>query len=136
MLELIKEELDFTNSLLDHRHKNPGNFFIQPLKSDLWHAISSAGKLNLINNHRLLNRIASAYYLVDTVKKIEEQGYKAMRGATVSFSNGKTASQMLWEDARGFDKLLSDSIQEAKKEIDQELNKETSENIKTNIRGK
>lgn len=129
LLELLREELDFTESLLNHRHQNPGNLFIQPLKSDLWHAISSAGKLNLISNHRLLNRIASVYYVVDVVKKIEEQGYKATRGATVSFSNGKTAAQILWEDARGFDQLLSDSIKEAIKEIDEELNNKPNEGI-------
>jgi hypothetical protein len=68
-----------------------------------------------------LNRIASAYYAVDIVKKIEEQCYKATRGATVSFSNGKTAAQILWEDARGLDQILSDNIKGAIKEIDEEL---------------
>ena len=89
LLELLRGELDFTGDLLNHRKQNSDNSFIQPLKSNLWRAVSSAGKLNLISNHRLLNRIASAYYAVDIVKKIEEQCYKATRGATVSFSNGK-----------------------------------------------
>jgi len=123
LLELIKEELSFTNSLLEQRKANPSNLFVQPLKSDLWAAISAAGKLNLIGSHRLLNRIASAYYVINVVRKIEEQGYIASKSATVTFSNGKNATQLLWEDARQFDKLLSDSIREALNDIDADLSK-------------
>lgn len=123
LLELIKEELSFTNSLLEQRKANPNNLFVQPLKSDLWAAISAAGKLNLIGSHRLLNRIASAYYVINVVRKIEEQGYIASKSATVTFSNGKNATQLLWEDARQFDKLLSDSIREALNDIDADLSK-------------
>ena len=121
LLELLKEELDFTKSLLVHRIGNLTNLPIQPLKSDLWQAVTAAGKLNLITNHRLLNRIASAYYVIDVVKDIEAQVYKAARGATVTFGNGTTATQMLIQDARGFDQLLSDSIIEARRDIDDEL---------------
>lgn len=121
LLELLIEELNFTNSLLEHRKGNTTSLPIQPLKSDLWAAITAAGKLNVITNHRLLNRIASAYYVINVVRNIEVQAYKAARGATVSFGNGKTATQALIEDARGFDQLLSDSISEALREIDEEM---------------
>ena len=43
LLELIKEELDFTNSFHVHRKANKNLISIQPLKSDLWHAITKAG---------------------------------------------------------------------------------------------
>ena len=123
LLELIREELSFTNSQLGHRQGNITNLPIQPLKSDLWAAISAAGKLNLISSHRLLNRIASAYYVIDVVRRIEEQGYLAARSATVTFPGGMTGTQLLLQDARGFDQLLSDSIKEALREIDEELSK-------------
>ncbi|SRR5712691_249341 len=125
LLELLREELSFTNSLLVPRHGNVANLPIQPLKSDLWSAVSAAGKLNLIGNHRLLNRIASAYYVINVVRKIEEQVFISARSATVTFPDGRTGTQQLLQDARGFDQLLSDSIREALREIDEELSKKT-----------
>lgn len=123
LLELLREELSFTDSLLGHRKGNLANLPIHPLKSDLWAATSAAGKLNLIGSHRLLNRIASAYYVINVVRRIEEQAYISSRSATVSFRGGKTGTQLLLEDARGFDQLLSDSIKEALREIDEEVAK-------------
>lgn len=123
LLELLREELSFTNSFLEHRSGNPAYFPIQPLKSDLWAAVSAAGKLNLISSHRLLNRIASAYYVVNVVRRIEEQAYISYRSATVTFGGGKTGTQLLLEDARQFDRLLSESIKAALKEIDEEVAK-------------
>lgn len=125
LLELLREELLFTNSLLEPRKGNITNLPIQPLKSDLWAAISAAGKLDLISNHRLLNRIASAYYVINVVRRIEERVYISARGATVTFPDGRTGTQVLLQDARGFDQLLSDSIKEAVREIDEELSKKT-----------
>ena len=125
LLELLREELSFTNSLLAPRRGNITNLPIQPLKSDLWAAISSAGKLNLISNHRLLNRIASAYYIINVVRRIEDQVYISARSATVTFPDGRTGTQLLLQDARGFDQLLSDSINEALREIDEEFSKKT-----------
>ena len=86
----------------------------------MWGAITAAGQLNLISSHRLLNTITSAYYVINFVKNIEEQAYRALRSATVKFG-GKTAAQLLIEDARGFDALLSESISEAVGEIDKVL---------------
>lgn len=123
LLDLIKEELNFTNSSHEARKGVTDSLPFQPLKSDLWGAITTAGKLNLISNHKLLNRITSAYYVINVVRNIEEQAYRASRSATVSFSDGKTATQVLIEDARNFDTLLSDSISEALREIDEELSK-------------
>lgn len=123
LLELLREELSFTDSLFAYRKGSFLNLPVQPLKSDLWAAASAAGKLNLINNHRLLNRITSAYYVINLVRRIEEQAYISSRSATVSFSGGKTGTQLLTEDARQFDKLLSDSIREALREIDEEVKK-------------
>lgn len=123
LLELLREELSFTNSFLEHRKGNPTYLPIQPLKSDLWIATSAAGKLNLISSPRLLNRIASAYYVVNVVKRIEEQAYISSRSATVSFGDGKTGTQLLLEDARQFDQLLLESIKTALKEIDEEVEK-------------
>jgi hypothetical protein len=125
LLELLREELSFTNSLLGTRLGNITNLPIQPLKSDLWAAISSAGKLNLIGNHRLLNRIASAYYVINVVRKIEEQVFISARSAIVTFPDGRTSTQRLLDDAHGFNQLLSDSIREAMREIDEERSKKT-----------
>lgn len=120
LLEIIREELTFSLSGLARRQANPGAIEVQPLKSDLWAAVSAAGKLNLIENHRLLNRITSAYYVINVVRRIEEQAYKALRGPTVTFSNGQTAIQLIWSDARRFDGLLNASLVEAIGDIDTE----------------
>jgi hypothetical protein len=115
-LELLKEELEFDRKGLALR--KPDTVEIQPLKSDLWVSAAAAGKLNLIRSHRLLNRIASAYYVIDVVRGIEKQAYVALRSATVTFGNGQTALQQTWADARRFDQLLYDSISEAIRDID------------------
>ena len=112
LLRLIKEELEVCQSMIEERNANPATLPIQPLKSDLWHALSNSGKLQLISNHSLLNDIASMYYLVDLVRNIEAMAYRAARSATVSFGGGKTATQLLFEDARRFDNLLSTSFEE------------------------
>ncbi|HEY9136478.1 MAG TPA: hypothetical protein VIM85_11890 [Pseudomonadales bacterium] len=124
ILELIREELSFSNTHHKRRKGVVGSPPVQPLKSDLWSAFTAAGKLNLIRNHRLLNRIASAYYVINIVKSIEDQAYRASRGVTVTFSNGKTSAQFLMGDARKLDALLSDSIQEAISDIDEELSQD------------
>jgi hypothetical protein len=121
LLELLKEELQFSLNGLARRQLSPGIVEIQPLKSELWAASAAAGKLNHIRSHRLLNRIASAYYVVNAVRDIERQAYIALRGATVTFSNGQTALQQVWADARRFDTLLEESIREAQREIDEAL---------------
>ncbi len=119
LLELLKEELQFSLNGLDRR---AAEFIeIQPLKSDLWGAIASSGKVNLIRSHRLLNRIASAYYVVDIVRDIERRAYIALRGPTVTFNNGQTALQQIWADARRFDGLLRASIEEAILDIDADM---------------
>lgn len=125
LLELLREELSFTDSLFCERKNSFLTLPIQPLKSDLWAAASAAGKLNFISSHRLLNRITSAYYVINVVRNIEKQAYISSRRASVSVGGGKTGAQLLLEDARKFDQLLSDSIKEALREIDEELVKQT-----------
>ena len=112
LLRLIKEELEVCQSMIETRANNPENLFVQPLKSDLWHEASKSGKLSLISNHSLLNDIASMYYLIDMVKNIELQGYKAARSATVTFGGGRTATEILFKDARSFDDLLKTNFKE------------------------
>jgi len=123
LLELLREELAFCSNGLSLRREHPHTIQIQPLKSDLWSAISAAGKLNLIQNHRLLNRIASAYYIINIVRRVEEHAYRALRSATVRFDGGGTAVELLLEDARRFDELLDSSIREAVNDIDAETGK-------------
>ena len=99
LLKLLKQELLFTNSLLQLRRANPINFRVHPLKSNLWVAVSSAGTLNLISDYNVLDRIVAAYHLINVVRGIEKQGYKASRSANVTLHDGKTVTQTLWEDA-------------------------------------
>lgn len=121
LLCLIKEELSFARESLDPRIGKNNVLTLQPLKSDLWSAIISAGKLNLINNHKLLNRLTSAYYVINMVKKFEEQAYKAARSAAVTYGGGITATELLIEDARRFDTLITESIDEALNDIYSEI---------------
>ncbi len=118
-LSLIKEELDFSLSSLFLKGKkgNTTTLTIQPLKSDLWDAMSSSTDIQRIEEPDLLNRIVSAYYALKIVKSIEEQAYKALQGATVTFTmpdgTVKNGAQLLLEDARGFDSLFESNLKEA-----------------------
>lgn len=122
LLDLLKEELIFTNDLLQSRIQRPTDFALQPLKSALWEAVSG-GKVNLTQNHRLLNRMASAYYVINLVRRIEEQAYHSLRVFAMRSFDGKGAWEMVWRDARMFDVLLSESIREALREIEEEQKK-------------
>lgn len=121
LLVLLKEEIELCQSMLETRKENPERLYTQPFKSDLWHAVSAAGKLNLIQEPGLLNDLSAVYYLIDMVRKIEEQGYNAARSATVSFSGGGTATENLWRDARSFDELLTQGLEGALSSIDEDL---------------
>lgn len=121
LLKLLNDELETCKADLEIRKENPKNLYIQPFKSDLWHAISAAGQLNLINNSGVLNEISDAYYIIDTVRRIEEQGYKASRSATVSFGGGGTATEILLQDARRFDEAMQESIESALSAVQEEI---------------
>ena len=126
-LSLIREELNFSlNSLfLKGKKGNTQTLTTQPLKSDLWDAMSNSSGIQRIEEPDLLNRIVSAYYVLKIVKSIEEQAYKVLRGVTVTFtmSDGtvKNGAQLLLEDARGFDNLFESSMSEALRMIDERL---------------
>ncbi|BCO32034.1 hypothetical protein TspCOW1_21370 [Thiohalobacter sp. COW1] len=121
LLKLIKDELEQAKTDHETRKGNPSILAVRPLRNDLWNAAISAGKLNLIRSHKLLNKIASAYYAINVVRSIEERAHHAARGVTVTFGDGKTSTHLLLEDARMFDGMLSDSIEEALNAIDDEL---------------
>lgn len=129
LLQLIKEELYFShNSLfLKGKRGNKASVTIQPLKSDLWDSLISSEETKYIEEPSLLNRIASAYYVLKIVKNIEEQAYIALRTSAIRFTlpdgTRKNAAQLLLEDARTFDHLFENSIQEALKMIDKRLKK-------------
>lgn len=123
ILLLIKEELDFSyNSLfLKGKKGNKTTMVIQPLKSDLWDAFVAGEELKYIEDPNLLNRIASAYYILKLVKDIEKQAYIALRTSAIIFTNDKgvkqNAAQLLLQDARSFDTLFEYSIKKASKMI-------------------
>lgn len=127
MLTLIKEELNFSLSSLFLKGKkgNKKTLITQPLKSDLWDAMSSSSDIQCIEEPDLLNRIVSAYYALKIVKSIEEQAYRAIRGITVTFTmpdgTVKNNAQFLLEDAREFDGLFESSMNEALSMIDKRL---------------
>lgn len=129
LLQLIREELDFSykSLFLAGKKGNKTSMTIQPLKSDLWNSLISSEETKYIEEPSLLNRITSAYYVLNVIKKIEEQAYIALRTSAVSFTspNGtkKGAAQLLIEDARTFDELFENSVLEAIKMIDERLKK-------------
>lgn len=129
LLGLIKEELGFSyNSLfLKGKKGNKTSVTIQPLKSDLWDSLTFSEETKYIDDPNVLNRIASAYYVLKIVKNIEEQAYVALRTSAIKFtlSDGtkKNSAQLLLEDARVFDSLFEGSIKEALKMIDERLTK-------------
>jgi hypothetical protein len=127
ILKLVQEELDFSlNSLfLPTRKGNLNTLNKQPLKSDLWNAFIAGEEIKFIENPKLLNRIVSAYYVLNIVRNIEMQAYKALRFATVYSKqpdgSEKTSAQLLIEDARYFDELFEVSLNEALKMINERL---------------
>ena len=117
LLLLVKEELLFDQDRLSDRMGNVLDLPLHPFKVDLWTALSDSGEIKYIASRQLLNRITSAYHIVRIVKNIENQCYKASRGATVRFGD-KTAAQLLLADARTFDKQNGDNLKFAVNEID------------------
>lgn len=130
MLRLVKEELEFSykSIFLAFRKGNFEAVNIQQFKSDLWDSFVASGDLKYINDPLLLNRIASAYYVLKIVKNIENQAYLAQRTIAIRFtrSDGTQAgaAAMLLHDARWFDALFEDSVKEALKSIDVRLNQQ------------
>lgn len=122
VLSLIREELEFNLSRLEDRQKDATKLPTHPFKVDLWNTFSSSGELRWISNPNLLNRIVSAYHIIKIELGIEEKCYQSMHGATVQFDSGKTASQILLEEARMFDSLLRSNTKYAIKEIKKEIN--------------
>lgn len=88
ILSLIKEELDFSYNSLFLKGKKGYNtsITIQPLKSDLWDSLIAGEETKHIKDPSLLNRIASAYYVLKTIKGIEEQAYVALRTTAIQFT--------------------------------------------------
>lgn len=121
LLLLVKEELHFDKDRLEERVNNPTGLPLYPFKSDLWDAVSDSGEIKFIKDPGLLNRIASAYYIIKAVKNIEEQCYRASRSATVSFANNVTAVQLLLADARRFDVQNMANIRSAIRFINQKI---------------
>ena len=129
IIQLIKEEIEFSYKSLFLKEKKGNSKFItiQQLKSDLWEALAKSQELKHIENPKLLNRIASAYYILNLVKNIEGQAYIALRTSAIVFKteDGKEegAAQQLLKDARQLDSLFEKSCEEALKMIDVRIDK-------------
>lgn len=126
ILILIKEELDFSlNSLfITNRKGNATAVALQPYKSDLWDALVAGEELKYIYDPQILNRIASAYYILKVAREIETQAYIALRTSAITFHiNGKSvgAGQLLLNDARILDGLFENNLGTAISEIDRRL---------------
>ncbi|MBU0580549.1 MAG: hypothetical protein KKA19_05170 [Candidatus Margulisbacteria bacterium] len=127
IISLIREELNFSlvSLFLPKMKGNLSTINIQPLKADLWEALISSDETKYIEDPELLNKITSAYYVLRTVRSIEEQAYIALRTSAITFTlhNGtkSNSAQLLLKDARGLDKLFEDNMQEAIKAVDERL---------------
>lgn len=121
ILLLIKEELEFSQQGLEARRTNPSALMSQPFKTDIWESISAGEMLEFIESLTLLNRVASAYYVLRIVQRIEAQCHAATRSATVTFSGGRTAAQLLLEDAQGFYELLENNVNKAIEKINNRI---------------
>jgi hypothetical protein len=128
ILKLIREELDFSYKSI-FLEKMKGNLLsveVQSLKSDLWEALISSGEIKYIKLP-LLYRISSAYYVLKMVKNIQEQAYTVSITSSVIITKSdgtkrKPETELLL-DARRFDDLFENSVQEALKMIDERLSK-------------
>lgn len=126
ILTVIKEELEFSykSLFLSGKKGNTNEIKIQPLKSDMWSALLASEEIKDIEDIDLINRITSAYYVLNLVKDIEHQAYIALRTSATKFTiNGQkvNAAQLLLKDARFFDTLFEDSVREALKAINKRI---------------
>jgi hypothetical protein len=123
LLVLLKDELTACRTILEDRIKHPTNLFVKPFKSSFWHTAVSAGKIRSIRSAELLNSLSSVYHQVDTIQRIEEQGYQAAHLVSESQPENTRLTEQLWRDARYFDDSLSRDLEQAVHLIEQELEK-------------
>ncbi|MBU1690629.1 MAG: hypothetical protein KKD65_07815 [Gammaproteobacteria bacterium] len=117
LLGLLKDELEFNMKLVEARLENPDYLYPYPFKNDFWDAATASGDTKVLSSRKVLDTLAGGYYLVRHVRRIEEQAHRAARTATVSFGGGKTAVQLLVEDAARFFSPLQSALNEALTEL-------------------
>lgn len=117
LLAMLKQEITHNLQLVQQRRANTEAVYLLPLKYEFWEAVASSGDLQLISNRKLLASLAGAYYFVRLVHRIEVQLFRALRSATVDFG-GKTAVDLLTQDAHQFLERLEASLANARHELD------------------
>ena len=117
LLALLKQELSLNLKFVGERQAKPDQLHRLPLKSDLWNAAAASENLRLFSSLKLLDELAGVYYMVRLVRRIEEQAYRALASATVTYAGGKTAAELTMEDAALLYGPLKTSIADGLKEL-------------------
>ena len=127
ILNLLKAELSFSlkSIFLVSRKGNLTSVQIQPYQTDLWDSLSASEQIKYIDSPDLINRIASAYYVIKSARYIETEAYLALRTSAITFTNAdggiENAAQRLIKDARSFDVLFEESLVKALDETEKRI---------------
>lgn len=71
VLSLLRRELEHNGDLLLARKGSDEPLPSEPLKDDLWQALTRGGELPWLHEPEVLDRLASAYYYVRAVSELE-----------------------------------------------------------------
>jgi hypothetical protein len=127
ILKLVKEELHFAlnSNFIPYRKGKTNKVQSMPYKVELWDTLSASEQIKYIDSPELLNRIASAYYVIKSVRYIETEAYIASHTSamtrTKADGSSESAAQGLINSARTFDGLFESSLREALKEIEKRI---------------
>jgi len=120
ILLLVKEELNFCLDRIKEKDGSRDDCKKYPLKSNFWKSICESGSVSFIDDATLLNRIVSAYYIIEIVMEGE-------RRALFFLQNHPSERWISDEDilpwVRGFYPQLKDNIEKALEEISLRISK-------------
>lgn len=119
--QLLKNELAYNEQKLQVRKNDTKHLDREPLKCTLWEVLCDSGEIKEIDDPIILDKLATAYYYIKIVIDIESKLYQAMRGINVQYPDGRSASQLLSEEARYFDGILTQRISEAYESLESKL---------------
>ncbi|NPV08621.1 MAG: hypothetical protein HPY83_11770 [Anaerolineae bacterium] len=89
VLSLLRRELEHNGDLLLARQGSDTPLPSEPLKDDLWQALTRGGELPWLQEPAVLDRLASAYYYVRAVSELES----AMAHSGAGFGPDGTLSE-------------------------------------------
>ena len=114
ILLLVKEELNFCLDRIGEKNGSRDDCSRYPLKSNFWKSICESGSVSFIDDATLLNRITSAYYIIEIVAEGERRALSFLQNHP---SERWISDENILPWVRGFYPQLEENIKKALKEI-------------------